>query len=238
MFSRRSDRPKEEPRLAPASRPSALVPVAPSDHPPGGWTSAPYQPGPTEGGPSVMAAEATVIAERDQVEGALRSGRGVLVLGSFSGSIESETWVRTGEGSRVQADITADEVVVAGRYEGRLIARSRLEITPTGHILGDIEAPRLQLHEGGVIDGALFMTTHAADRRAAQGGAGGAAPSAAATSEATRRESVRGGGQGVSPRSGGRAAVPVGDPPTPAAPRPEPAEPPTPEPQVTSTPRS
>jgi len=156
-----------------------------------------------------------VIAERDHVEGALRSGQGVLVLGSFSGSIESETWVRMGEASRVQADVTADEVVVAGRYEGRLVARSRLEIAATGHLLGDIEAPRLQLHEGGVIDGALFMTTHAADRRAARDGREAARAEAGVSSEGgAGAASVRAArGQGASPRSHAATAVPVGVPP-------------------------
>ena len=230
MFSRRPDRPKEEPRLAPSPRPSELVPVPPSGSYPGVWGSTSVEPASIGAGPgtweapSGMASEATVVAERDHIEGALRSGQGVLVLGSFSGSIESESWIRMGEESRVQADVTADEVVVAGRYEGRLIARSRLEITATGHVLGDIEAPRLQLHEGGVIDGALSMTTHAADRRVGLG-PGRSAPEPAVPTDVTPPTSVRADGQGASPRS--RAAA--------GGPNPEPA---VPEPPIEAAPRS
>ena len=231
MFSRRPDRPKEEPRRAPSLRPSELVPVPPSDQRPGVWGSAPVEAGAGGGvAPARRAREAPVVAARDHVEGALRSGQGVLVLGSFSGSIASETWVRMGEGSRVQADVTADEVVVAGRYEGRLVARSRLEIAATGHVLGDIEAPRLQLHEGGVIDGTLSMTTHAADRRTAE--AQPATPGSAARSASVRAA----GGQGVSPRSRGATAVPVEAPP-PGLPAEMPAGPVVPDPAIASTPR-
>ena len=122
---------------------------------------------------SVAAAsgDATVIAEGDHLDGTLRSAQGVLVLGSFSGAIESESWVRMGEGSTVMADVTAQEVVVAGRYEGRMVATSRLEIAATGHLRGDIHAPRLLLHEGGIIDGTLVMTPGAEVERARQRGA-------------------------------------------------------------------
>lgn len=236
MFSRRPDRPKDGPRPAASARPTELVPVPPFERSPAVWGSQSVPAGPSGGGgTAAVTGEATVIAERDHVEGTLRSGQGVLVLGSFSGSIESETWVRMGESSRVQADVVADEVVVAGRYAGPLIARSRLEIAATGHLLGEIEAPRVQLHEGGVIDGALYMTTHAADRRAAQGGReGGAGPT-----------SVR--GQGASSRSrSARGTLADGSPvaasanppadrvgaPAPAAPLDAPTSPARPSPSV------
>jgi cytoskeletal protein CcmA (bactofilin family) len=142
-----------------------------------------------------------VVAEHDHVEGTLRSSQGVLVLGSFAGRIESETWIRMGERSTVKADVTAEEVVVAGQYEGKLVARGRLEIAATGHIQGDIEAPRLMLHEGGFIDGALYMTRTEGGRPGASGSSGSGKPA-----------SVRESGGEASARRGVGPGVPAGSP--------------------------
>jgi cytoskeletal protein CcmA (bactofilin family) len=165
--------------------------------------------------PATVAAsrgDATVIAEHDHLEGTLRSAQGVLVLGSFSGSIESESWVRMAERSTVKADVTAQEVVVAGSYEGRLLASGRLEIAATGQVRGEITAPRLLLHEGGFIDGALSMTRP-------EPGRPGAASTDRAQEAPSRPGSVRESSGGGSPRKGA-AAIPVEPQPT-ASPAPE-----------------
>jgi cytoskeletal protein CcmA (bactofilin family) len=215
MFSRRPDRPKEEPRYAPPSsttRPSDLVAVPVQNPTPQSWASSPTPAAPdTWAQDPVAGGEATVIAERDHLEGSLRSSQGVMVLGSFSGTIESETWIRMAEGSTVKADVTAEEVVVAGQYEGKLVAKGRLEIAATGHIRGDIEAPRLMLHEGGFIDGALYMTRTEANRQAADGDRP-AAGKAGSVREAGSDAAPRKGGTPVSGTSAGApgSATPAG----------------------------
>jgi cytoskeletal protein CcmA (bactofilin family) len=213
MFSRRPDRPREEPRFAPgsgSSRPAELVAVPVPDQPAGSWGGT--LPSLPDGRPGMAGGDPTVIAERDHVEGHLRSGQGVLILGSFSGTIESDSWVRMGVASTVTADVTADEVVVAGQYEGKLVARGRLEVVATGHVRGEIEAPRLQLHEGGIIDGVLFMSRTQAGR---QGVAPRSGPSAKASVHETGadpgslrkgRASTSAAGSGAGPRGGAPSA--------------------------------
>lgn len=229
MFSRRPDRPREEPRqagTAPTGRPGDLAPI-PTD-PGAPWGASPLPGAPAPGGspagvpqsgamppsgpdPATVAAsrgDATVIAEHDHLEGTLRSAQGVLVLGSFSGSIESESWVRMGERSTVKADVTAQEVVVAGSYEGRLVASGRLEIAATGQVRGDIVAPRLLLHEGGFIDGALSMTRPEPGRPGAAPTERGRAGEERGQEAASRPGSVRESSGAGSPRKGA-AAIPV-----------------------------
>jgi cytoskeletal protein CcmA (bactofilin family) len=202
MFSRRPDRPKEEPRFAPSSptaRPNELVavPVAATQPglvpPPGTAPVGGPQPMPGSGvapmgipepTPFSGMGDETVIAPRDQVTGKLVSRQGVRVLGTFDGTIESDTYIRMGDASRVKADVRAEEVIVAGQYEGKLVARGRLEIAATGQIKGDIEAPRLLLHEGGLIDGALHMTP-AEDRPAGSRASSGSSSSASAGSSSS-----------------------------------------------------
>ena len=228
MFSRRPDRPDQDPRSL-----SAAPTGVPGQLPPGPWGTTTPVPSPAD--PMSVAAahgDATVVGARDQLEGTLRSAQGVLVLGRFTGAIESESWVRLGEGSTVTADITAQEVIVAGRCSGQIVAAGRLEIAATGHITGDIQTPRLLLHEGGVIDGGLYMTRTDMVRPGARrtsggtaataetgptdqaGGTAQAGPTAQAgmptpTGSGTpKASSVRDGGRGPSPRSGA-ATIPV-----------------------------
>jgi cytoskeletal protein CcmA (bactofilin family) len=157
MFSRRPDRPKEEPRYATstAKAPDQLVAVPVAN--PSAIPAEPAQT-PASGAPAAASGGGeTIVALGDHVDGQLRSREGVRIIGSFAGTIESDSYVRMGEQATVKADVTADEIVVAGEYEGTLVARGRLEIAATGRIKGSIETPRLMLHEGGFIDGALHM---------------------------------------------------------------------------------
>ncbi len=226
MFSRRPDRPNQDPRSG-----SAPAPGMPSALGPGQWSPV---PSPAADPVSTAAAQgdATVVGERDRLEGTLRSSQGVLVLGAFTGAIESESWVRLGERSMVTADITAQEVVVAGRCSGRIVASGRVELAATGTITGDIQTPRLQLHEGGVIDGGLYMTrtdvVRAGTGRSAAPAAVAPTPVAGPSAEpvpvvaevpAAKPSSVREGSRAPSPRSGA-ASIPV-DKSVPAEPAPE-----------------
>ncbi|MGD8923929.1 MAG: polymer-forming cytoskeletal protein, partial [Syntrophobacterales bacterium] len=62
-----------------------------------------------------------------------------------------------GRQGKVEADIYADSVVVGGQIVGNINARSRLEITATGRVTGDIEATTITVAEGGMVDGLFKM---------------------------------------------------------------------------------
>ena len=100
--------------------------------------------------------ETTVVARGDRVEGTMRVAEVLRVLGSVDGRIETTTLVIE-DGARVNADVVAEEVVIAGEYSGRLICRQRLEVRPSGRVSGQIETLRLMLHEGAAVDGELKM---------------------------------------------------------------------------------
>jgi cytoskeletal protein CcmA (bactofilin family) len=116
------------------------------------------------------------------------------VLGTVEGRIETTSLV-VEEGARVNADVVADEVVIAGEYGGNLTCRRRLEIRSTGRVSGHVETYRLMLHEGASLDGDMRMLKEATSdgetrpggvRSAPTGltprGAGAVAPAAVAAS--------------------------------------------------------
>lgn len=97
------------------------------------------------------------IAQEDTFEGEVKTNTGVRVYGTVRGTIESQRYVRIESGATVEADIMAEEVVIAGTFSGSLICRNRVEITASGHVTGKVETMKLHLHEGGFFDGELRM---------------------------------------------------------------------------------
>lgn len=112
---------------------------------------------PVDPTPSAAASDESVLAAGDRFEGTFRTARGLRIRGAVEGRIESESHVRIDEDAKVTADVSAEEVVIAGQYSGHLVCRQRLEILPTGRVSGTIETVTLMLHEGGYIDGELHM---------------------------------------------------------------------------------
>ncbi|CAN5712349.1 hypothetical protein BH24CHL8_BH24CHL8_03760 [soil metagenome] len=107
--------------------------------------------------PEPQASSGSVLAAEDHFEGTLKTVRGIRILGTVEGSIESDSHVHIDEKARVTADVSAEEVVIGGQYSGNLVCRQRLEILPTGRVSGSIETVMLMLHEGGYVDGELHM---------------------------------------------------------------------------------
>lgn len=99
----------------------------------------------------------SLIAQEDTFEGEVKTNTGVRVLGTVRGTIESQRYVRIESGATVEADIMAEEVVIAGTFRGSLICRNRVEITDSGHVTGKVDTMKLYLHEGGFFDGELRM---------------------------------------------------------------------------------
>jgi cytoskeletal protein CcmA (bactofilin family) len=93
----------------------------------------------------------------------LRAGaewRGVLVLpgpgridGCVRGEVVAEGPVWIGETGVVEADLSAESVVVAGRVEGDIRASSRIELLATAEVRGGLRAPSLTLAEGSLVNG-------------------------------------------------------------------------------------
>src|SRR5215471_19583918 len=104
----------------------------------------------------------------DQVSGFLDKGTNVTgelqfagtlrIDGNFHGSISTGDTLIIGEHAVVHADIRAGEIEIHGQIFGRIEAKRRAEIFPTGKVRGDIHSPVLTVTPGGLLDGRLQMT--------------------------------------------------------------------------------
>jgi cytoskeletal protein CcmA (bactofilin family) len=89
--------------------------------------------------------------------GNLKSEGNVRIDGYFDGSIETAGNVIIGETAKVVADIAANNVQVWGAVKGRIAAKGRLEILPSGRVWGEIDVTSLLIDEGGLFRGNSVM---------------------------------------------------------------------------------
>ncbi len=99
----------------------------------------------------------TYIGEETSFEGSLTSRKSLTIYGSVKGTIECQGRVVVGESGDIEADVIANEVMVSGRILGNVTAKSKLEITSTGVIHGDIKTARLLMEDGSKLDGRSEM---------------------------------------------------------------------------------
>jgi cytoskeletal protein CcmA (bactofilin family) len=106
---------------------------------------------------SAPSTDLTLIAREDRFEGTIRVHKLIRIAGWFKGRLEAPS-VIIEQGGNVNAEIIADDVVVAGEYTGNLLCRKRLEVQATGKVSGRLETLKLVLQEGAAMDGEIHMT--------------------------------------------------------------------------------
>ncbi len=133
---------------APAVALPPLAPVTPS------------APAPAAAASARTSAE-SVIGPDDFFDGHYRSERGVRIQGNARGSIESRQYILVEAGAQVEADLAAQEIMIAGNFTGKITCQGRLEIAASGVVQGVITTAGLVVHEGGLLDGELHMRREA-----------------------------------------------------------------------------
>ena len=101
---------------------------------------------------------ATFIAPTTKITGSL-SGKGSYVFcGEMNGDCEVDGPVTLAKGARWTGTLRAGDVVVAGRIDGDVIAKHRIEVSDTAHIAGSLAGSSIAVAEGAVIEGDIKVT--------------------------------------------------------------------------------
>jgi cytoskeletal protein CcmA (bactofilin family) len=95
-----------------------------------------------------------------------------IIYGEVQGECDIEGILVLGEGSRWKGNIRAESVVIAGRVEGDIQAKTKLELARTGYVRGRITSPVVAIARGAVHEGSIRMAkqtqvTRFVDRREA-----------------------------------------------------------------------
>lgn len=79
------------------------------------------------------------------------------INGKFEGNLETKGNLTIGQTAQVIADITGENIIIAGKVRGRIIARERLTLLPTAIIQGEIFPASLNVAEGAIFEGTCKM---------------------------------------------------------------------------------
>lgn len=102
----------------------------------------------------------SVIAHGVEIRGDVISQGSLRIDGMVDGKLNIKGDVILGEKGRIRGEIKVDNIIIAGRVEGSIVASSRFELTNSGYMKGDITCGVLTIEEGGVLDGNMHMVGH------------------------------------------------------------------------------
>ena len=101
--------------------------------------------------------EVTIVGQGARLEGTVVSAGSLRIDGQVKGQINAEGDVLLSPQSQVEADIRAQNVVVAGRFKGAINVKGRAELARGGRVDGDITSKTLVVEEGGIFQGQSIM---------------------------------------------------------------------------------
>jgi cytoskeletal protein CcmA (bactofilin family) len=106
----------------------------------------------------------TLIDTQADVEGRLK-GKDAHILGRFRGEVEVSGRLLLGEGSRVDAKISADLAEIAGEFKGEIAARV-VTLAERARVQGSVNTQVLVVREGAQLNGAVSAGTASKSRGA------------------------------------------------------------------------
>ena len=84
------------------------------------------------------------------------------INGEFNGSLETKGTLSIGSNAEIFANITGENVIIAGKVSGNILALKMLTLMPTAVLRGDITTPKLNIVEGALFQGRCNMMDDAA----------------------------------------------------------------------------
>ena len=78
------------------------------------------------------------------------------ISGSFEGELETKGTLIIGENATVKAGIRGENIKIQGKVKGDIIC-TRLELTPTARLIGNVETSGLVINEGAILKGKCQM---------------------------------------------------------------------------------
>jgi len=103
--------------------------------------------------PAPAAGGRTVIGRSTRVVGKLYGDGPVVVRGDVRGTIAIRGGLSVRGGGRVDADVQAHSIDLAGEARGRMSAASRVSVAETGDFEGEMDTPILEVSPGSIVRG-------------------------------------------------------------------------------------
>jgi len=101
--------------------------------------------------------EVTVVGQGARLEGTIVSAGSLRIDGQVKGQVNADGDVMLSPQSQVEADINAENVIVAGRFKGNITVKGKAELARGGRVDGNITSKTLVVQEGGIFSGQSNM---------------------------------------------------------------------------------
>jgi cytoskeletal protein CcmA (bactofilin family) len=101
---------------------------------------------PTNDFPTTIGADATF-------KGQLEFEKGARLLGKFEGEINSGGELFVAQGATLDGDMKLGAIRIEGQVKGNIDAKTRVQLTSSARLEGDVQAQRLEVEEGAVLIG-------------------------------------------------------------------------------------
>ena len=99
----------------------------------------------------------TIIGPSMSVSGDFKGNGDVIVDGKVKGTLKTKKDIHVGEEAVISADIVAENALIAGSVTGKIVVKSKLEITSSANINGDVTAQSIDMEAGATINGTITM---------------------------------------------------------------------------------
>lgn len=95
----------------------------------------------------------TLLSKEAEFQGTVRIQGSVRVDGTVTGDLISTHTVTVGTTGVIEGNITAEDIIVAGRVHGALVARGKIMLESSAQFEGDLTATKLAVAEGAAFRG-------------------------------------------------------------------------------------
>jgi cytoskeletal protein CcmA (bactofilin family) len=112
--------------------------------------------------PPPPATGGTVIGESIRVKGRIVSREELHLNGELQGELEMDGRLTVGVKGKVDANVKAREVIVAGSMKGNVEAAERLVLRQGAHLEGDVKTAGIVIEDGAYFKGGIDITGAAA----------------------------------------------------------------------------
>src|SRR3990167_320662 len=99
----------------------------------------------------------TIVASSMRIEGELKSNGNIKIDGIISGKVHTAQDLLIGPNAQIDADLIANNAVIAGVVHGNVVIKNSVVITETGKVHGNISCTTLGIREGAYFSGTCKM---------------------------------------------------------------------------------
>ena len=98
---------------------------------------------------------AACISQGIKIKGELSGNEDLFVDGVVEGklTLTTNSCLTVGPNGHVKADVSAREVIVRGKIEGKVTGRDKVQLWSTGQVIGEVQTDRLAIEDGALLRG-------------------------------------------------------------------------------------